>query len=117
MSFDTSSFSRSSRHTTRIRAETASGMRRGTRQARRLATRTIAPTTLMAPGDPAPRRLLRVTVSDENGRPVVAELGSWLAKAAPSTARGSVHIALVTDRQVHDLNRRYRRRNHATDVL
>jgi probable rRNA maturation factor len=44
-------------------------------------------------------------------------LGRWLADVAPRRARGLVTVALVADRQVRALNRRYRRMDAATDVL
>jgi probable rRNA maturation factor len=72
----------------------------------------------MGPEEP-PRRALRVTVSDERGRGVArgASLARWLVRVAPSRAHGSVAIALVADRRMRQLNRRYRRRDYATDVL
>jgi probable rRNA maturation factor len=61
---------------------------------------------------------LRVSVGDEHGRPVEAMgLGRWLAGVAPGRARGRVCIALVSDRRARELNRIYRRRDYATDVL
>jgi probable rRNA maturation factor len=57
-------------------------------------------------------------VSDAHGRTVRAGgLAAWLARVAPAAARGSVTVALVSDARVHALNKRYRRKNHATDVL
>lgn len=44
-------------------------------------------------------------------------LGGWLADVAPRSARGRVCIALVSDRRARELNRVYRRRDYATDVL
>jgi probable rRNA maturation factor len=44
-------------------------------------------------------------------------LARWLAAVAPSRARGSVSIAVVPDREVRSLNRRYRRKDTDTDVL
>jgi len=72
----------------------------------------------MDPEDP-PRRALRVTVSDERGRRVArgASLARWLVRIAPTRAYGSVAIALVADGRMRQLNRRYRRRDYATDVL
>ena len=65
---------------------------------------------------PGPR--LRVSVVDDNGRPVRAPaLAAWLADVAPSRARGAVTIALVSDRRVRTLNRQYRGIDRATDVL
>jgi probable rRNA maturation factor len=59
-----------------------------------------------------------VSVSDGRGRPVRAGgLEPWLAGVAPARARGEVAIALVPDAKVRDLNKRYRRKDKATDVL
>lgn len=72
----------------------------------------------MVPGDQrgaVPR--LDVSVSDEGGRPVYPALGPWLASVAPVRARGTVRLAIVPDSRVRELNRRYRRRDDATDVL
>src|SRR5580765_2144244 len=61
---------------------------------------------------------LRVLISDERGRPVRSNgLGPWLARVAPAGARGDVSVALVSDRRVRALNRSYRRKDYATDVL
>ena len=49
--------------------------------------------------------------------PSARGLGRWLAKIAPRSARGVVAIAILPDRHVKELNRRYRRKNSATDVL
>ena len=61
---------------------------------------------------------LRVRISDERGRALRADgLGLWLARIAPARARGVVSVALVSDRRVRTLNRSYRRKDYATDVL
>jgi probable rRNA maturation factor len=61
---------------------------------------------------------LRVLISDERGRQVRADgLGPWLARIAPARARGIVSVALVSDRRIRALNRSYRRKDYATDVL
>ena len=61
---------------------------------------------------------LQVIVGDARGRPVrMAGLSSWLRRAAPADARGHVSIALVSDERVRALNRTYRRKDYATDVL
>ena len=44
-------------------------------------------------------------------------LSSWLRRVAPKRARGGVSIAIVDDANVRRLNRTYRRRDYATDVL
>jgi probable rRNA maturation factor len=65
-----------------------------------------------------PGRRLLVSVGDERGRPVAMKgLARWLAGVAPRRARGRVCIALVSDRRARTLNRTYRRRDYATDVL
>ena len=44
-------------------------------------------------------------------------LGRWLESIAPARARGEVAVALATDARVRTLNRQYRRKDQATDVL
>jgi probable rRNA maturation factor len=44
-------------------------------------------------------------------------LASWLASIAPSRARGTVTVAIVSDARVRTLNRQYRRKDKVTDVL
>ena len=57
-------------------------------------------------------------VADERGRSVPANgLAAWLRRVAPVRARGTVNIALVSDDRIRALNRKYRRKNYATDVL
>jgi probable rRNA maturation factor len=71
----------------------------------------------MAPDDDS-RRTLRVLVADERGRSLRAgALTSWLRRVAPGSARGVVSIALVSTARIRALNRTYRHRDHATDVL
>ena len=61
---------------------------------------------------------LRVLVGDEHGRRVsVRGLAAWLGRVAPRAARGVVSVALVSDRTVRALNRTYRHKDCATDVL
>ena len=72
----------------------------------------------MAAGDQ--RRRLRVVIADETGRGVPAlapGVSRWLSNVAPKRAAGTVAVALVSDRVVRSLNRRYRRTDRATDVL
>ena len=69
----------------------------------------------MPPGE---ERRLRVLVSDEQGRRLPARgVAAWLARVAPPRARGTVSLAVVSDRTVRALNRQYRRIDRATDVL
>jgi probable rRNA maturation factor len=71
----------------------------------------------MAPDEDS-RRRLRVLVADERGRSLRAgALGSWLCRVAPAAARGTVSIALVSDTRIRALNRTYRHKDYATDVL
>ncbi len=44
-------------------------------------------------------------------------LAGWLADAAPARARGEVTVALVSDRRMRSLNRAFRGKDYATDVL
>ena len=61
---------------------------------------------------------LRVSVVDERGRPAAASgLAAWLRRVAPSRAHGAVSVALVSDARIRALNRTYRRKDYATDVL
>ncbi len=61
---------------------------------------------------------LRVSVCDGRGRPVAdGGLARWLARVAPSSTRGEVTVALVSDARMRVLNRSYRRKDCATDVL
>ena len=63
-------------------------------------------------------KTLRVTVSDGRGHAVRdGGLGRWLAGVAPRSARGEIAIALVPDARMRVLNRSYRRKDYATDVL
>ena len=63
-------------------------------------------------------RALRVTTVDRAGRPLrEIALRRWLERVAPASARGTVTIALVSDAHVRALNRAYRHKDYATDVL
>jgi probable rRNA maturation factor len=67
--------------------------------------------------DPDSRRV-SVTVTDGRGRRIAdGGLARWLAAIAPVRLRGDVAIALVTDAHLRKLNRQYRRKDYATDVL
>ena len=62
--------------------------------------------------------MLHVVVTDRHGRPRPAPgLAAWLAAVAPRAARGDVTIAIVSDQYIRALNRTYRRKDAATDVL
>jgi probable rRNA maturation factor len=57
-------------------------------------------------------------VSDGRGGAVRdGGLARWLQRVAPRDARGELAIALVSDARMRTLNRSYRRKDYATDVL
>jgi len=61
---------------------------------------------------------LSVVVTDAKGRRLgAAGLARWMAAHAPARARGDLTIALVSDTAMRRLNRTYRRKDYATDVL
>jgi probable rRNA maturation factor len=71
----------------------------------------------MAKAAPRASRLV-VTVCDGAGEPVrVPGLARWLAAVAPAAARGTLTVALVGDRRMRTLNRTWRGKDAATDVL
>jgi probable rRNA maturation factor len=71
----------------------------------------------MAPDEDS-RRRLQVLVADERGHSLRAgALTSWLRRVAPAAASGTVNIALVSTARIRALNRKYRHKNAATDVL
>src|SRR5262245_27665971 len=72
----------------------------------------------MGPGDQrSSGGCLHVVVSDAHGRTIERGLSRWLARVAPARARGTVSIAIVSDRRVRALNQRYRGIDRPTDVL
>ena len=59
-----------------------------------------------------------MTVTDGRGRRIAdGGLARWLAGIAPVRLRGEVAIALVPDAHIRKLNRQYRGKDYATDVL
>ncbi|MEP6918739.1 MAG: rRNA maturation RNase YbeY, partial [Acidobacteriota bacterium] len=55
---------------------------------------------------------------DGRGRPVLdGGLARWLTGVAPARVRGDVAVALVTDPHIRRLNKTYRAKDLATDVL
>jgi probable rRNA maturation factor len=67
--------------------------------------------------DPDSSRL-RVSVTDAAGRPIRdGGLAVWLAAIAPVRASGDLAVALLSDARVRALNRQYRGKDAATDVL
>ena len=72
----------------------------------------------MEPADQrSSRARIRVVVSDAHGRTIEPGLSRWLTRVAPARARGTVNIAVVSDRRVRALNQRYRGHDRPTDVL
>jgi probable rRNA maturation factor len=68
----------------------------------------------MPDGEPG----LRVDIADDRGRRLaVPGLAAWLRRVAPARAKGIVSVALVSDARIRALNREYRRKDYATDVL
>jgi probable rRNA maturation factor len=64
------------------------------------------------------RARLAVTLTAPDGSRVSARgLRTWLVNAAPADARGEVTVALVSDARMRTLNRSYRNKDYATDVL
>ena len=71
----------------------------------------------MEPGE-SRRGGVRVIVTDDAGRALRRPgLSVWLSRVAPARARGTVTIALVSDGRIRALNRQYRGKDLATDVL
>jgi probable rRNA maturation factor len=66
-------------------------------------------------GPPAPIGLAVDVVTSRGVR--APGLARWLQTVAPARARGAMTVALVPDARVRALNRRYRRKDRATDVL
>jgi probable rRNA maturation factor len=61
---------------------------------------------------------LRVSVVDAKGVGLRAPgLAAWLVRVAPKAAAGEVTVAIVPDARVRALNRTYRAKDKATDVL
>ena len=61
---------------------------------------------------------LRVSVASPDGQAASTRgLGPWLTKIAPAAAKGGLSVALVSDRRMRALNRQFRGKDYATDVL
>ncbi len=65
-------------------------------------------------GRPAPTLHVDLVASGPARAPGLAQ---WLRAVAPARTRGSLTIALVPDARIRALNRRYRGKDAATDVL
>lgn len=73
--------------------------------------------TRIQPQVPSRRRLVVSVTGRGLRRPVPAGLARWLERAAPRSARGSVDVALVSDREMRRMNAAYRDVDAPTDVL
>ena len=61
---------------------------------------------------------LHVNVSTPDGAIAASRgLAGWLVAVAPGRARGGVTVAIVSDRRMRVLNRTFRGKDYATDVL
>jgi probable rRNA maturation factor len=71
--------------------------------------------SVATPDSPLPRRgsgpRRRAATTSTRG------LSQWLSRVAPASARGDVSVALVSDRRMRALNRQFRGKDQATDVL
>jgi probable rRNA maturation factor len=62
-------------------------------------------------------RVVVTVATPDGGRVPTRGLGKWLGETAPARARGEVTVALVSDGRMRSLNRSYRGKDYATDVL
>jgi probable rRNA maturation factor len=65
----------------------------------------------------SPGRLNVVVTCPDSTRIACRALATWLRKAAPPRARGDVTVALISDTRMRTLNRTFRGKDYATDVL
>jgi probable rRNA maturation factor len=65
----------------------------------------------------APARLRVSVATPDQASTSTRGLSQWLARVAPASARGDVSVALVSDRRMRALNRQFRGKDKATDVL
>ncbi len=65
----------------------------------------------------AAARLHVSVATPDTSAPSTRGLAPWLLRAAPAVARGDVSIAVVSDRRMRALNRQFRGKDIATDVL
>lgn len=62
--------------------------------------------------------MIRAEITDAQGRRLPSQaLARWMERHAPSKARGSIVVAIVSDATMRRLNRQFRRKDYATDVL
>jgi len=65
----------------------------------------------------ARRGLTVEVVAPRHAASGVRGLAAWLRKAAPARARGHVSIAIITDARMRAINKQFRGKDLATDVL
>ena len=65
----------------------------------------------------APVRLRVSIATPDKPDSSTSGLSGWLTRVAPASARGDVSVAIVSDRRMQALNRQFRGKNSATDVL
>ncbi len=65
----------------------------------------------------SPGRLNVVVTCPDSTRISCRALATWLRRAAPPRARGDVTVALISDARMRTLNRTFRGKDCATDVL
>jgi probable rRNA maturation factor len=62
--------------------------------------------------------LIKVEITDAEGRRLRSQaLARWLETHAPARARGTVVIAMISDARMRKINKQFRRKDYATDVL
>ncbi|MEY4094872.1 MAG: Endoribonuclease YbeY [Acidobacteriota bacterium] len=64
----------------------------------------------------AAARLL-VSVTSPDSKISSRGLGPWIAQIAPAAAKGELCVAIVSNRRMRSLNRQFRGKDYATDVL
>jgi probable rRNA maturation factor len=62
--------------------------------------------------------VIRAEITDAQGRKLRSQaLARWLERHAPAKARGTVVVAMISDRNMRRINKQFRRKDYATDVL
>jgi probable rRNA maturation factor len=62
--------------------------------------------------------VITAEVTDAQGRRLPSQaLARWIERHAPARARGTVVIAMITDARMRRINKQFRRKDYATDVL
>lgn len=62
--------------------------------------------------------MIKVEITDAEGRRLRSQtLARWLERHAPARARGTVVVAMISDARMRKINKQFRRKDYATDVL